>query len=403
MSGTSEGVPSPAPTGAPPSELEHELTPDASASSPSAGPPRAVVPRWVQLVLLPIALLALWALAKAAGKVLLIFVIAALIALILNPAVAFVQRPRIPRGLAVLIVYVAFFLTLVGIGFLLANPIANQVRTFTDNLPHIANEANKTLANLQRWLNRHGVHVQFIKQGKTALQSIQDKVAKSAGSLASFGGGLLTETASAIFDLVLIFVLSVYMLVYGERIGRLVRRAMPDGDGTPADDYPTLTQHAVSRYVGGQLLFSLVMGTSTGVALYIFGVIGIFPDGQKYAVAFALFYGVMELIPYIGPILGAVPPVLVALVTNPISAVWVALLFVGMQQLEGHVVAPQIFGHTLRINPLLVIFALLLGLQLHGIVGALIALPLLAILRETVVYLNRHVELEPWDRSRGLL
>ena len=73
----------------------------------------------------------------------------------------------------------------------------------------------------------------------------------------------------------------------------------------------------------------------------------------------------MELVPYIGPILGAIPPVLVALFTDPISALWVALLFVGLQQLEGHVVAPQIFGHTLRINPLLVIFALLLGLQLR--------------------------------------
>ena len=101
-----------------------------------------------------------------------------------------------------------------------------------------------------------------------------------------------------------------------------------------------------------------------------------------------MFYGVMELVPYIGPILGAVPPVLVALFTDPIVALWVALLFVGLQQLEGHVVAPQVFGHTLRINPLLVIFALLLGLQLHGIIGALVALPILAILRETVVYLQ---------------
>ncbi len=69
----------------------------------------------------------------------------------------------------------------------------------------------------------------------------------------------------------------------------------------------------------------------------------------------------MELIPYLGPFLGALPPILVALFTDPISAVWVALLFLGIQQLEGHIVAPQIFGHTLRINPLLVIFALLLG------------------------------------------
>jgi predicted PurR-regulated permease PerM len=385
-----------------PKREERELV-DEGATPPHAEPPRVVVPRWVQLVVLPLALLAAWALARAAGKVLVVFVVAALIALILNPAVALLQRSRLPRGLAVLAVYLAFFLTLAGVGVLLANPIVHQVHSFTRDLPTLIDEANRTLERLQRSLNRDGFHVHFIKQGKTALQTIQDKITKSAGSLASFGGALLTEVAGAIFDLVLIFVLSVYMLLYGERIGRLARRVMPDGDGTPADDYPTLTQHAVSRYVGGQLLFSFVMGASAGIALYIFGVLGVFPDGRKYAVAFAMFYGVMELIPYIGPILGAVPPVLVALLTDPISALWVTLLFIGLQQLEGHVVAPQIFGHTLRINPLLVIFALLLGLQLYGVVGALVALPILAVGRETFVYLGRHLTLEPWERSPGRL
>jgi len=116
-----------------------------------------------------------------------------------------------------------------------------------------------------------------------------------------------------------------------------------------------------------------------------------------------VFYGVMELVPYVGPILGALPPLLVALFMDPITALWVALLFVGLQQFEGHVVAPQIFGHTLRINPLLVIFALLLGLQLHGVVGALIALPILSVLRETAVYLNRHLTFESWNRGSNEL
>jgi predicted PurR-regulated permease PerM len=366
--------------------------------------PRVVVPRWVQLVLLPLAVIALWLLAKAAGKVLVIFIIAGLIALILNPAVSLLHRSRLPRGLAVLAVYVGFFLTLAGIGFLLANPISDQVRTFAGNLPHIVAEANKKLATFQGELNHHGVHVELVKQGKTALQSFEEKVAKSADKLVSFGGALASEVAGGIFDLVLVFVLSVYLLLYGAQIGTLVRRIMPDGDGTKADDYPHLVQRAVSRYIGGQLLFSTIMGTSTGLALYVFGVIGVFPDGRTYAVAFAVFYGVMELVPYIGPILGAVPPVLVALFTKPITALWVALLFVGLQQLEGHVVAPQVFGHTLRINPLLVIFALLLGLQVYGILGALIALPILAVLRETAVYLNRHLTFEPWERGRnGLL
>ena len=390
------------PEAAAPSTEERELTDSSEAEARE--PPRTVVPRWVQLVLLPLALIALWAVAKAAGKVLVIFIVAALIALILNPAVSFLQRARLPRGLAVLAVYLAFFLTLSGIGLLLANPISNQVESFSRNVPSLVKKANKSLAEFQTTLNNSGVHVHFIKQGETALQTLQDKVVKGSSSIVSFGGGLLTEFVSAGFDLLLVFVLSVYMLLYGQSIGRLMRRYMPDGDGTPADDYPTLVQSAVARYVGGQLLFSLVMGATAGISLYVFGLIGIFPDGRKYAVAFAVFYALMELVPYIGPIVGALPAVLVALFSDPISALWVALMFVALQQVEGHIVAPQIFGHTLRINPLLVIFALLLGLQLHGVVGALIALPLLSILRETVVYLARHITFESWDRrTRELL
>ena len=391
------------PRSAPPTAAERELAQERETAATE--PPRVVVPRWVQLVLLPISLLAVWALARAAGKVLVLFVVAGVIALILNPLVAFLQqRTRLPRGLAVLTVYLAFFLTLAGVGFLLANPISNQVRTFTQNLPHIVDEANSQIASIQSYLNKHGVHAKLVGQGKTALQTLQDQVSKSATKLASFGGALLTEVAKALVDLVLVFVLSVYMLLYGQAIGGVVRKAMPPGDGTPADDYPRLAQHAVSRYVGGQLLFSVVMGASAGFALYLFGVLGIFPDGRKYALALGVFYGVMELIPYIGPILGAIPALLLALFTDPVSALWVGLLFVGLQQLEGHVVAPQIFSHTLRINPLLVIFALLLGLQLYGIIGALVALPILSVLRETAIYLHRHLELEPWERSSdGLL
>jgi predicted PurR-regulated permease PerM len=394
------------PEAAPPTHEEKDVAAESDDRPRGAHeePPRAVVPRWVQLAVLPIALLAVWALLSAAGSVLMIFIVAALIALILNPAVAFLQRRRLPRGLAVLAVYIGFFVVIGGIGFGVANPISSQVQKFANNLPHLVDEANKQIASLQHTLNKDGLHVHLVKQGKTALQTIQAKLAKSASKIASSSAGLLTEAAGVAFDLVLIFVLSVYMLLYGERIGALVRSLMPTGDGTHADDYPHLVQRAVSRYVGGQLLFSAVMGASAGISLYIFGLIGIFPDGKTYAIAFAVFYAAMELVPYIGPILGAAPPTVVALFTKPISAVWLVVLFIGLQQLEGHVVAPQVFGHTLRINPILVIFALLLGLHVDGVVGALVALPILSVLNETVIYIRRHTTLESWDRSReGLL
>ena len=172
MKGVSERAPEPAP----PSDQEDELhapqePPDAASGgehAAAASPPKVVVPRWIQLVLLPLGLLALWAIARASGKVLLLFIVAGVIALILNPAVSFLQRRRLPRGLAVLAVFLGFFLTLAGIGVLLANPISNQVKTFTRNLPTIRNEANKQIATLQRDLDKQGIHLELVKQGQTA-------------------------------------------------------------------------------------------------------------------------------------------------------------------------------------------------------------------------------------------
>nr|MDQ3849539.1 AI-2E family transporter [Actinomycetota bacterium] len=363
-------------------------------------PPAQVAPvviaRWVQLVLLPLGVLALYAIAQAAGVVLLLFIVAGVIALILNPVVAFVQRAHLPRTLAVVAVYLAFFTTLVGVGFLLATPIADQATAFADDVPGLVDDANASLDDVQRFFDDKGIRVQIKSQGRSALASLQDRVVQGSGEVVAITGELLRRLVEASFYLVLVLVLSIYMLIYGPRIGGLVRRVMPPGDGTPEDDYPTRVQRAVSGYVRGQLLFSLIMGTSAGAALWVFGTLGIFPDGRTYALAFGVFFGLMELVPYVGPLLGALPPIIVALLQDPLTAVWVALLFLALQQLEGHVVAPNVFGITLRLNPLLVIFALLLGGEVYGFVGALIALPIAAVLRETVVYLGHHVVLEPW-------
>jgi predicted PurR-regulated permease PerM len=355
-----------------------------------------VVPRWIQLVVLPLALLALWALARAAGTVLLILLAASTVALILNPLVRKLVRRGIPRGVAIFLLYLAVFAFVAGLGVVLANPISTQVSHLGRDVPHFVDQANRDLASVQRWLDRRGIHVQIERQGQTALQSLQQYIVKRSSDIVSFSQGLLTQIVTTGFDLVLTFVLSIYLLIYGDDIGKLVRRVMPPGDGTPEDDYPLLIQRAVFGYVRGQFLFSLIMGASAAVALWIFGLIGIFPDGARYAVFFGAFYGLMEFIPYIGPIIGPLPAVLVALFVSPISALWVILLFVGLQQLEGHVVAPQVFRISLRINPILVILALLIGYQLYGIAGALLALPVSAVIRQTVLYLRRHLVLEPW-------
>jgi predicted PurR-regulated permease PerM len=363
---------------------------------------RVIVPRWVQLVMLPLAVLGLWAVLRAAGAVILLFIIGALVALLLNPFVTLLRRAGFPRGLAVLVVMLGVVLAVTGIGFLLANPVADQVDAFRDNVPEIIDDANASLADVQSWLDENGINVQIAEEGQTALGTLGQNVSEGSGELVAFTQDALRTLVEASLALILIIVISVYMLLYGERIGAAVRSVVPRGDGTPEDDYPTRIQRAVFGYVRGQILFSLIMGTSAGLLLWVLGSLGIFPDGQTYAVFFGAWYGFAELIPYVGPAIGAAPPVLISLVSGePLDALWLTIMFTALQQIEGHVVAPTVFSQALRINPLLVIFALLIGGRLYGFAGAFIALPIAAVIRETVVYLRRHLVLEPWGTPDG--
>jgi putative heme transporter len=356
---------------------------------------RVVVPRWVQLVMLPLAVLGAWALLRAAGPVVLLFLIAAILALLLNPFVGLLRRAHFPRGVAVLVVMLCVVCVLAGLGFLIANPVADQVSAFRSNVPDIIDDANTSLDDFQAWLDRNGVGLQIKEEGQTALGTLGENLTEGSGELVSFTQDALRTLVEASLALILVIVICVYMLLYGERIGAAVRSVLPR---SADDDYPTRIQRAVFGYVRGQLLFSLIMGTSAGVMLWVLGSLGVFPDGKTYALFFGAWYGFAELIPYIGPAIGAAPPVLIALFSGePLDALWLVIAFTALQQIEGHIVAPTVFSQALRINPILVIAALLLGGQLYGFIGAFVALPVAAILRESVVYFRRHLVFERWD------
>jgi predicted PurR-regulated permease PerM len=144
---------------------------------------------------------------------------------------------------------------------------------------------------------------------------------------------------------------------------------------------------------------SLIIGTSAGVGLWLLGVLGWLENGEKYALLFGAWVAITELIPYLGPWLGAIPPFLYALVVDPLAAVWVGLLFLGIHQIEGHIVIPNVMGTALRLHPLLVIFGLLAGGEIYGLPGALIALPMLAAGRAMWEFFAERVELAPWEEG----
>src|SRR5205823_3111857 len=166
--------------------------------------------------------------------------------------------------------YVGLFAAVGGVGVLLADPVSTQVSHFSHDVPKFVDRANRDLANLQHWLNRRGIKVQIQQQGHTALQTLEKNVLKGSGNIVSFSRDLLGKIVTLSFDFVLALVLSVYLLVYGREIGDLIRRVMPPGDGTPQDDFPVRVQRAVFGYVRGQLLFSLIMGASAAVSLWVF-------------------------------------------------------------------------------------------------------------------------------------
>jgi predicted PurR-regulated permease PerM len=348
-------------------------------------------------VALPLAVLLLWAVLRAAGPVLLLFIIGALVALLLNPFVTVLRRVGLPRGIAVLLVMLSVIGVLVLAGVALSNPISDQVSTFRDNVPQYIDDANATLADVQQWLDENGINVQIADEGQTALGTLGRNLTEGSGELVSFTQDALRTLVEASLALILIIVISVYMLLYGERTGAWLRSVIPRRPDTE-DDYPTRVQRAVIGYVRGQLLFSLIMGTSAGVLLWVLGSLGIFPDGKTYALFFGAWYAFAELIPYVGPAIGAGPPVLISLFSGePLDALWLTIAFTALQQIEGHIVAPNVFAQALRINPLLVIFALLLGGQIYGFIGAFIALPIAAIVRETIDYCRQNLRFEAWD------
>jgi predicted PurR-regulated permease PerM len=377
-------------------------------AGPAAGAANIQIPRWIQLVGLPLVLLLLWVVAGAARHVVFLFLVAGLIAFLLNPLVRGLTKVWIPRGFGVALVYLSFAAIVLAVGAALGTVVVDQTRSSANRVNDYftiehgqahTTHADRDVDRFQLWLNTHRLGgVKIRKQGHDLVDKIRTKdVTKYTGKVIDFVEGAAIGTIKFLFSLVLVVVVSIYMLLDMPRLARVVDRRFPPHPGSG----PLLTriERSLASYVRGQVLLSLIIGTSAGLGLWLLGTLGWVPGVDRYAVAFGAWVAVTELIPYLGPWLGSVPPFIYALVVHPISAVWVALLFLGIHQIEGHVVVPNVMGSALRLHPLLVIFGLLAGGEIYGLPGALVALPLLAAARAIWEFFGERVTLEPWEEG----
>jgi predicted PurR-regulated permease PerM len=343
-----------------------------------------------------------WVFGQAVAHTVFLFLVAALIALLLDPIVLTLGAFKVRRGLSVALVYLTFFaailLILVALGTVVVSQTKNAAARFNDYFAvhNGQSPADRDVNRLQAWLDRH--HLQNIKiaqKGHNLVQKIRERdVGRYTHRIVSFVEGAAISIGKALFDFVLIVVVSIYMLLDMQRLARRVDRRFPPGGGRPLI---SRMEHALVSYVRGQIALSLIIGASAGLGLWILGATGLVPNLDSYALLFGGWVAITEVLPYIGPWLGAIPPTIYALVVHPLSAVWVILLFLGIHQLEGHVVVPKVMGSVLRLHPLLVIFGLLAGANIDGLIGALMALPLLAVGRAMWEFFSERISFESWS------
>jgi len=366
--------------------------------------PTVRVPRWIQLVGLPILLLVVWMLAGILGHAIFLFLVSSVIAFLLNPLVRDLQRMRLPRGAAVALVFLVFAAAVTFVVLALGSVVVDQTRSASDRIDNyvtVDNAGGQTGAEqdidrLQRWLDNHGLErVQIEKQATDWVDNLgAGEISKYTQDALSFAQGAATSIIVGLFNLVLIVVISIYMLLDMDRLERVVDRRFPPGSGLPLT---RRIEKALAGYVRGQLILSTVIGLSAGIGMWVLGRTGLVPGADKYALLFGIWTAVIEVIPYIGPWLSAVPPAIYALVVDPVSVLWVIALFVFIYQIEGHVVVPNVMGNALRLHPLLVIFGLGAGFELYGLPGALVALPLLAVGRALWEFFADRISFEPWS------
>jgi predicted PurR-regulated permease PerM len=349
----------------------------------------AVRPRTIFLVLGISVLVGLGlVLVLQAWHVLTWILIAALLAAALNPAVEAFERRGLARGYAAAIVFGLALLVLTGIGFLVIPPLVSQVSDFVNAVPDFIDDITAGRGPFG-WLQDD---YQIVDRIRAAIER------QGVGGVLGLGEPVLDivrSVVTAVVGAITIIFLTFFMLLEGPRTIRGALSLLPESSRPRYERVGRDIYRAISGYVTGNLLISLVAGVLSAIVL--------FAVGSEFAVALGLLVAILDLIPLAGATLAAIlVSTVIFIETDWIRCLVVIAFFIGYQQFENHVLQPLVYGRTVQLSPLAVLCAVLVGAQLAGILGALLAIPvagsLLAIGRELLQY-RQDPAVEPSGKS----
>ena len=341
--------------------------------------------KWRRVGLVTVATLVVLGILYVARGALFPFVISIVLAQLLYPAVIFLEermpgRHRAPgaaRIVAILSIYLAFVAIVAGILYLTIPPLFHEAQELARTFPELYERSRATVESWSQEITER-IPAELLTQ-------IEQAVAGGGDVLASAALGILERTVSGVSNAVTIVIgLAVvpfflfYVLKDREKVVGGLYTMLPPTGRMHTRNVVLMVNEVVGSYVRAQLLSAAIVGLLVFVGLTILGI--------EFAAVLGLVAGLFGLIPIIGPVLGAVPGLLVALASSPEKIILVALVYLAVQLIENNLIAPRVQGSAVRLNPAIIMATLVLASEIAGLWGVIVAVPLVAATRDVFVY-----------------
>lgn len=304
------------------------------------------------------------------------FYLAFAIAYLGHPFVNLLESKQVPRSLAIVLLYAVFAVLVTFVVYAFLPSLNREIEHLVERLPEQTRRLESLSAAIFRDMRRDWLPGGLQEVVNLAIRRAEGLIEGLATRIADAVVGFLSQ----LVNFILAPFLAYYVLKDMDHLSKAAVSWLPTGARRDVLELARRVNKVVGRFIRGQLIVSTIVGILVACGLSLLGV--------RYALFLGLIAGVFDIIPYFGPILGAVPALLLALLRSPLTAVWVLLLFVAIQQFEGNVLSPKVVGDQVGLHPLAVIFSILVGGELMGIVGMLIAVPAAATVRVTANFIG---------------
>jgi predicted PurR-regulated permease PerM len=338
---------------------------------------------WARVTITVVAVLTILAALAAVFNIVILILMAAVLAIGLDPAVRFFERRGQSRGRAVALIFLGALAFVLLFASLVVPPLVRQIGELADDIPSYV----QRLGERDDALGRYFRDTDVAERLQDFVADLPSKITSSFGTIVGVAG----RVTSAIFNLVTVGILAVYFMLSLPRMRRTASVVFPKGETRERGE--AVMDQAVSRiggYVAGNLVTSLICAVS---ALVAFSILGLFGLGIPFAVPLALWAGIADLIPAVGAYLGAVPAVVVGFFQSPLTGVLLLVYFLAYQQFENYVIVPRVMRNAVNLSPAAVIVSTLIFGSLAGFAGALLALPAAATIKVVIleVFLRERV------------